>query len=455
LLKEKRFLLVAATGLFVIFTLFSAQLFSTIAFTRRFTELVNDDNPNYYLMQQAFAQEGNTPPTLPFTPFSQQQEQEAVPGEEQQGQQLTLANQTGLANDTLQLRGIPEPGECEKVPGGIICDPEGKPRCRGDEIFDKTTGQCEKVVYTVHILAIRTADKDGKRPADINADQVRQWVDKANQIFAPAYIQFKLDPIPDPWDPLPNTVINNFDASGAALEEANRVASQFPDKLVVFFRHGYVIVLEPDTGQDTGTSTTEDETTTTTTTPTTTQVRHDDWHTGNGYSDKGLKFVAMPGFEHTGTIIGLTHLGTSGIPDWNGVQNIWLLSHEIGHYLNLQHTFPGNNCEDIETRAKASGYIASHGGLPSALDGDGLSDTPPDPCKDLYINQLWDPCVGHDSVTITGVTSDGMSFSYDFAPDRHNRMSYFDCDPMGFTPMQIDKMREALRSKAQEGLSIR
>jgi hypothetical protein len=51
------------------------------------------------------------------------------------------------------------------------------------------------------------------------------------------------------------------------------------------------------------------------------------------------------------------------------------------------------------------------------------------------------------------VTSSG-TFSYDFAPDRHNRMSYFDCDPMGFTPMQIDKMREALRSKAQEGLSI-
>jgi len=48
---------VAAAGVFVIFTLLNAPLFSTIAFTRGIRQVVNvDDNPNYYLMQQAFAQ---------------------------------------------------------------------------------------------------------------------------------------------------------------------------------------------------------------------------------------------------------------------------------------------------------------------------------------------------------------------------------------------------------------
>ena len=47
----------AAAGVFVIFTLLNAPLFSTIAFTRGIRQVVNvDDNPNYYLMQQAFAQ---------------------------------------------------------------------------------------------------------------------------------------------------------------------------------------------------------------------------------------------------------------------------------------------------------------------------------------------------------------------------------------------------------------
>jgi hypothetical protein len=56
LLKERRFLVVSATGPFVVFTLFSTLLFSMIAFTRRgFIQAVNDDS--YYFINQAFAQE--------------------------------------------------------------------------------------------------------------------------------------------------------------------------------------------------------------------------------------------------------------------------------------------------------------------------------------------------------------------------------------------------------------
>jgi hypothetical protein len=81
LLNEKRLVLMAsaATGLFLIFTVFTAPLFSMVSFTPA------GGGGGY--MQHASAQSQSTPatpslPTLPFTPFSLQQ-QETVPEEEQ------------------------------------------------------------------------------------------------------------------------------------------------------------------------------------------------------------------------------------------------------------------------------------------------------------------------------------------------------------------------------------
>jgi hypothetical protein len=109
LLNEKRFLLMAAaaTGLFLIFTVSTAPLFSMIAFTaggQGFIQQAVDSDPYYYnyLLRQASAQEESTPPpppppTLPFTPFSLQQ-QEAVP-EEGTGN-TTGTTPTPATNDT-------------------------------------------------------------------------------------------------------------------------------------------------------------------------------------------------------------------------------------------------------------------------------------------------------------------------------------------------------------------
>jgi hypothetical protein len=64
LLNEKRFLLVAATGLFAVFTLFTAPLFSMIAFTAGggggggFIQQVLDSDPNYFLRQASAQQDG-------------------------------------------------------------------------------------------------------------------------------------------------------------------------------------------------------------------------------------------------------------------------------------------------------------------------------------------------------------------------------------------------------------
>jgi len=273
--------------------------------------------------------------------------------------------------------------------------------------------------YAVRILAVKTADDNGSRMADINSQQVQQWVAKANTVYSNAGIRFLLDDIPDDpnWGAINNTAINNLDSSGGGWNEARQIASSFSNKLVIFFRHGYVI-------DDNG-------------------VRHDDWHTGNGFSFPELNFVAMPGFLRTFSITGKDSLG-----NWVWKQNIGLLSHEIGHNLGLDHTFPGLNDLATDTPAKTAEYIKNNGGSVSALDGDRLSDTPPDAGTSFYINQGWDPCILHHSYYIVGSTSDGRPIRWGpFTPDRHNIMSYFPCEPLGFTQMQISKMRGVLESR--------
>jgi hypothetical protein len=85
-------LMAAATGLFLVFALFTAPLFSMVSFTAggEFKQRAVNSDP-YSLLRQASAQEQSTPSppsTLPFTPFSLQQE-ETVPEEEEQEQQPT------------------------------------------------------------------------------------------------------------------------------------------------------------------------------------------------------------------------------------------------------------------------------------------------------------------------------------------------------------------------------
>jgi hypothetical protein len=89
--------------------------------TNGLTQVVNDNL--FYSVQQASAQEENTPAS-PFLPFSQQQEQEAVP-EEEQRQQLTPTNQTTATIPTNQTTLTNEttaaaPDECMTSPAGEI-----------------------------------------------------------------------------------------------------------------------------------------------------------------------------------------------------------------------------------------------------------------------------------------------------------------------------------------------
>ncbi len=108
------------------------------------------------------------------------------------------------------------------------------------------------------------------------------------------------------------------------------------------------------------------------------------------------------------------------------------LAHEIGHYLGLFHTHPAwgpmKDFDQIVEMAKTEGV--------AAFDGDLLSDTPPDPGPDYYLEKVSsDKCGGPASFKIAKVT---------FKPDRSNLMSYFRCPPITLSPKQIAVIRKTL-----------
>ena len=275
---------------------------------------------------------------------------------------------------------VPRPGSV-KVP---IAD------LAAESIFTSVEGLSPSPLYRLRMHAIRVADTDGKRQAQVTPALVKKWVDQANQIFAASNvgIQLVFDPStsgPD-WETLNNTTINSLSSGAGPWKEANERATKYPGKVVFFFRFG------PDPKDP----------------------------TGNGFAfppQSGIEtnFVAMPGFD------------TSG---WNPA----ILAHEFGHYVGLYHTFPGWSDDVTDTTAKAADYTKKNGNL----DGDGLSDTPDDAGTAFYGKQGWNQCdPAHASYTIAGRT---------ITPNRTNFMSYFNCGSYVVSPMQVSLMRQTLQT---------
>lgn len=239
--------------------------------------------------------------------------------------------------------------------------------------------------HVVDVHAVRTADDAGNFAATITQREI------ANVLLARASshwngaVVFRLDSVVNInssklfWDCVPVAGGCSIDDSADA-REAYALAPDRQDKLVVFFRRG-----------------------------------------GNGaFSCHTCHFVAMPDSISP---------SSSPVPGHN------LLGHEVGHYFWNDHTFLGSRPTTLtavqdEIRAYvAKGNAKSDGLQVFDADRSRVSDTPPDPGELFWQTMKGSECgvgLGDDTHSFKVDFKDGQPpYSYTFAPDRRNIMSYF------------------------------
>jgi Bacterial tandem repeat domain 1 len=250
----------------------------------------------------------------------------------------------------------------------------------------------------LRIHAVPLADDDGGRKYAFTLDNLTKGVARANQALAHADVELVFDPKWD-WQPRNDTTLNNEDNSGANWwVYGNQIASRYPGKIVIFFRHGkgptpvgWGHAYPPNTGQ---------------TVPSIVPLPTDD-----------VRYVSLPNSRN-----------------WDTPDNGNFIAHEVGHYLGLFHTHPGWGTSNLypstaNTAAKAEqalvDFAAANGGAPGAFNGDLLSDTNPDCCRNIYdLRGLSHTSSGPASITIKG-TVGGKNVSFTLTPPRDNLMSYF------------------------------
>ncbi len=140
------------------------------------------------------------------------------------------------------------------------------------------------------------------------------------------------------------------------------------------------------------------------------------WTVGNIAADPFQNPAGVGGY---GTYPG-SPIETDGIVGrYNLFTNSSLFAHEVGHYLNLYHTF-SNGCNNFNC----------------LLNGDFVCDTPPDNSQDVF------SCQGNSCATEMSDTSGFNPFTGDVV-DLPNYMDYTSC-PLSFTQGQANRMQAAL-----------
>jgi hypothetical protein len=284
----------------------------------------------------------------------------------------------------------------------------------------------------VRVHAILTANDDGTQAATAKAADIQAAVAEARTILAAANIELTFDPESD-ITRMNSTLLNHdcIVAPGTNLstpknmmpaqdckvtaDERDRVALEYPGKLVVYFSSGDQLF----------------------------------------WSDSAMQWVYGPrGFNWSNHVNHFVAMA-SGWPSGE------VLAHEMGHYLHLVHTmFPMPT-----TLAEAATLIRDHienNGLPTSrgleiFDNDGLTDTPPDPGQGLFSAAGLDPCDPNDDELPLQVTfTNGTTVPYLFAPDRENIMSYWNktCRglPAHVSPQQIAIVRTSLEQQNRQHL---
>ncbi|HLT40195.1 MAG TPA: zinc-dependent metalloprotease family protein [Enhygromyxa sp.] len=275
----------------------------------------------------------------------------------------------------------------------------------------------------LRLHAIPLSDSDGGRAYAFTSADLEATVTRVNQYFATADIELLFDPTTD-WEPREDTFLNDMDRGNSSWpSRPNRVAEQYPGKIVVFFRWG------------TGTNATGN---------------------GNAYPPDIGEPIPSSWANEPRNVHFVTMPSTKRLID----QNDSFFAHELGHYLGLYHTFPftssgpvialaqGETLTADEAEERLVRFIRKNGGTLAALNGDLISDTEPDPGSAFW-RFHGHTSGGPTSVTITG-TLDGVPYNFTLTPPLDNIMSYY--GGLGFTPAQRDRMHRTLRHPSRSHL---
>lgn len=111
----------------------------------------------------------------------------------------------------------------------------------------------------------------------------------------------------------------------------------------------------------------------------------------------------------------------------------YTMSHELGHYFNILHTFNETWFD------RPVEYPAAYGGNCST-SGDMICDTPVEPTCG---GTAWS-CSNSDICTSNPVTVTYQGNIYTFTPIRGNVMSYNNCSTQSFTSQQLDRIENTL-----------
>ena len=248
-------------------------------------------------------------------------------------------------------------------------------------------------LLTVHIQAIQVMDDDGKRLTPITVEQIRQWIDRANRVWSVASIRLLFDPTVD-FTTLKSTLMNNMTLpTDPNWLEASRfggeIVKRYPGKIVVFFRY----------------------------------TNFPDSNNKGGYGVLDYNFFLMPAFN------------TWICSQQN--QNINMFAHELGHLLGLPHT----HSRVSKSRDEAVAYLKEHNNDPQVFDGDGFTDTPPDPYIEPEMTCKTDTTIALNQI--------------DFILPRSNLMSYYynGNNPGTMTPQQIERARQVFLFLQRNGMT--
>ncbi len=284
--------------------------------------------------------------------------------------------------------------------------------------------------YKLRIQIIATANDDGSESANITASSVTTKLATVTEILAPSNIEFLFDEAndflkvnstlhnreftileppnvgSDKWDHEPLT------ESDTHSRARTNIAKQFPGKLCIIFRKRKKFEEDSD----------------------------GNWsvvNRGGGSSSANSHFVNMSTVS-------------------NGVD----LAHEIGHYLQLPHTFVGGIENVADAAAKIKEYIDDGNdeddGM-TVLDGDRnvVLDTPSDCKGSIFESEGLEPCGEEGQISIPVNLGNSIRL-YTLEPDRNLVMSYFKgCSETGdktISSQQARRIRDGLELRIRHDL---